>query len=65
LNDAKAVPPRARPSRSTDAGVTSAVSGPTRTRTRLPTCDTDVTSPRIRFIAESSAWMRPIETSHG
>ena len=33
------MPPAASPSRSADAPVTSAVSGPTRTRTRFPTCD--------------------------
>ena len=45
---------RARPSFSTDGSVTSAVTGPIRTRTRLPTCTTERISPRSRSCAESA-----------
>ncbi len=65
LNDAKAVPPRSSSSLSAEASVTSAVTGPMRTRTRLPTRTTEAISPRIRFSAESSTCTRPTETSHG
>ena len=53
LNEAIANPPCTSSRRSAEAAVTSAVSGPTRTRTRLPTRETEAISPRTRFRAES------------
>jgi hypothetical protein len=54
LNVATAVPPRASSSFDADAVVTSAVIGPTRTRTRFPTVTTDPICAAIRFRAEST-----------
>ena len=65
LNDATACPPTVSSSFSTDAAVTSAVTGPIRTRTRLPTWTIERISPRITFCAESGWWACPTEISHG
>src|SRR5207237_9901508 len=45
LNDATTRSPSARRSRSTEAAVTSAVTGPTRTRARLPSETTEAIAP--------------------
>ncbi len=53
------------PSRSSEAAVTSAVSGPTRTRARFPTGTIDDTGARRWFSAESAGCSRASDTSHG
>jgi hypothetical protein len=53
LNDAVADRPSTSDSRSAEAAVTSAVTGPMRTRTRLPRVATERISPRRWFRAES------------
>src|SRR5581483_4802667 len=65
LNEATARPPTARPSLSTDACVTSAITGPTCTRTRCATCTSERTSASITFSAESAWRSSPTEISHG
>src|SRR5919106_4130775 len=65
LNDATTRSPSASASRFADDSVTSAVSGPTRTRTRLPRETTDKTGARRWFTAESSGVPRESDTSHG
>ena len=65
LNEATAGLPTVSPSRSTEAAVTSAVTGPTRTRTRLPTWAIERISPWITFWAESGWWSLPTAISHG
>ena len=57
--------PSRRPSRSADAAVISAVSGPTLTRTRLPSSTSERTLPRTWLTAESPGSPRASETSHG
>src|SRR4029077_3499566 len=56
LNAATALPPFSRSSRSEDAAVASAVIGPIRTRTRLPTCTTEWMSPLMTLRAELASW---------
>ena len=55
FHEATTRPPGRMPSRSTDPGVTSAVSPPTVTRARLPCTVTRSTMPSRWFIAEESA----------
>ena len=65
LNDATTASPSASARRSADATVTSAVSGPTRTRTRLPSATSERTSPRRWLTAESTGSVRASDTSQG
>ena len=66
LNDATTGSPGASPRRSADAAVTSAVSGPTRTRKRFPTAKSDATTPGRWLRADSSTVaIRASVTSHG
>ena len=65
LKDATTVSPSSRPSRSTDAVVTSPTSGPTWTRARFPIRTSDVMGARTWLSDESSGGSRAIEISQG
>ena len=65
LNEATARSPCTSPSRSAEEAVSSAVSGPIRTRTRLPRGTNEVITPWRWLSAESAGAARAIEISHG
>ena len=65
LNEAIAISPSARPRRSAESAVTSAVIGPTATRTRLPRRTSEPMGPRTWFSDESSGSDSETITSAG
>lgn len=65
LNEAVAEPPSSSESRSAEAAVTSAVTAPTRTRTRFPSEVIERISPRRWLSGESSGPASPSTTSQG
>jgi len=65
LKETKTTSPGASAIRSAEARVTSATTGPTRTRARFPSRTTEATDPRRWLSAESFASSREIDTSHG
>ena len=65
MNDATTVAARREPSSRAAAAVISAVSGPTRTRTRSPSGTSETTGARMWLRAESAASERASVISHG